>query len=113
LNGTTALISVITIGFGAGFEFDLLAYLIGRYFGQRNYGSIYGVFYTIIAFGGGLGPVVYGYAFDVSGTYRVALIGGVACLVAGSLLLLLLGAYPRWTRDESVHRRDDAVGALA
>jgi MFS family permease len=113
LNGTLALLSVITIGLGAGFEFDLLAYLIGRYFGQRNYGTIYGVFYTIIAFGGGVGPVAYGYAFDISGTYRVALLGGVGCLVVGSLLLLLLGAYPRWTRGESFGRGDVPAGGPA
>jgi MFS family permease len=100
LDGTMALASVVTIGFGAGFEFDLLAYLISRYFGQRNYGSIYGVFYTVIALGGGLGPVIYGYAFDVSGSYDVALQVGVGCLITGGLLLLLMGPYPRWASEE-------------
>ena len=98
LDGTSALIAVITIGLGAGFEFDLLAYLISRYFGRRNYGSIYGWFYTVIALGGGLGPVVYGYAFDVSGSYSLALVCGIGCLVTGSLLLLLLGPYPDWSK---------------
>lgn len=112
LDGTAALASVITIGFGAGFEFDLLAYLIGRYFGQRNYGSIYGVFFTIIAFGGGLGPIVYGYAFDVLGTYREALLGGVACIFAGSTLLLFLGPYPRWSAQDIPHDTQEPVRPL-
>ena len=98
LSGGAALAAILFIGFGAGFEFDLLAFLINRYFGQRNYGVIYGCFYTVIAFGGGLGPVVYGYAFDSTGTYGVALLSGVACLLVGGALLLLLGPYPRWEK---------------
>lgn len=91
-----AIAAVLCLGFGAGFEFDLLAYLISRYFGQRNYGTIYGCFYTVIAFGGGLGPVVYGYAFDTTGTYHAALFFGVGCVMAGGALFLLLGPYPKW-----------------
>lgn len=97
LSGHAALAAVLCIGFGAGFEFDLLAYLISRYFGQRNYGTIYGCFYTVIAFGGGLGPVVYGYAYDSTGTYGTALLIGVGCVLTGATLLLLLGAYPVFT----------------
>ena len=105
LSGQGALAAVICLGFGAGFEFDLLAYLISRYFGQRHYGVIYGCFYTVIAFGGGLGPVVYGYAFDTSGTYRGALLVGVCCVLAGGALLFLLGPYPRW-EDRVTHLRN-------
>ena len=91
-----AVLSVIALGLGAGFEFDLLAYLIVRYFGRRNYGTIYGCFYTVIALGGGLGPVVYGWAFDTMGRYDAALMAGVFCLVAGGLSLLGMGRYPVW-----------------
>ncbi|MET0238663.1 MAG: MFS transporter [Sphingobium sp.] len=93
-----AIVAVLCLGFGAGFEFDLLAYLISRYFGQRNYGTIYGCFYTVIAFGGGLGPVVYGYAFDHAGTYHGALLLGVGCIIGGGASLLLMGPYPTWRR---------------
>lgn len=93
---TMAFLSVLAIGIGAGFEFDLLAFLISRYFGQRNYSTIYGCFYTIIALGGGLGPVVYGYMFDLHGTYRVALMVGSACLLLAPTLFLFLGSYPKW-----------------
>ena len=103
LSGQAALAAVLCIGFGAGFEFDLLAYLISRYFGQRNYGTIYGCFYAVIAFGGGLGPVVYGYAYDSTGTYGTALLIGVGCVLSGAALLLLLGSYPVFTaRDEAI-----------
>jgi len=103
LSSQTALTAVLCIGFGAGFEFDLLAYLISRYFGQRNYGTIYGCFYTVIAFGGGLGPVVYGYAFDSTGTYGTALLIGVGCVLTGAALLLLLGAYPVFSASDATN----------
>ncbi|WP_157573244.1 MFS transporter [Novosphingobium sp. AAP83] len=96
-----AVIAVITLGLGAGFEFDLLAYLIARYFGRRAYGTIYGSFYTVIAFGGGMGPVVYGRVFDATGRYDMALATGVGCLLVGGVSLLAMGRYPSWDGEES------------
>jgi MFS family permease len=95
LSPLIAALAVISLGFGAGFEFDLLAYLISRFFGQRHYGAIYGCFYAVIAFAGGMGPVVFGYVFDRIGDYTIALRSGSACLVVGAVLLLAMGAYPK------------------
>jgi len=100
ISGSTATMAVITLGLGAGFEFDLLAYLIARYFGRKAYGTIYGCFYTVIAFGGGIGPVIYGRVFDVTGRYDMALIGGAGCLVVGALVLLMMGPYPKWGKTD-------------
>lgn len=99
IDASHASIAVVTLGLGAGFEFDLLAYLIARYFGRRSYGTIYGSFFTVIAFGGGIGPIVYGRVFDATGRYDMALLSGVGCLVLGSLALLTLGRYPDWARE--------------
>ncbi len=98
---TEATLAVVSLGLGAGFEFDLLAYLIARYFGRRAYGTIYGSFYTVIAFGGGMGPVIYGRVFDQTGRYDLALVTGVGCLLAGSLALLTMGRYPDWTETKA------------
>jgi MFS family permease len=99
IDASHAALAVVTLGLGAGFEFDLLAYLIARYFGRRAYGMIYGTFYTVIAFGGGMGPVIYGRVFDATGRYDVALLSGIGCLLVGSLSLLAMGRYPRWSQD--------------
>jgi MFS family permease len=99
IDASHASIAVVTLGLGAGFEFDLLAYLIARYFGRRSYGTIYGSFFTVIAFGGGIGPIVYGRVFDATGRYDMALLSGVGCLVLGSFALLTLGRYPDWARE--------------
>lgn len=87
--------AVAAIGLAAGFEFDLLAYLVNRYFGQRSYATIYGYFFAAVVIGGGLGPVAYGYAFDTTGTYSMVLKIGAVVLVCGSALLLLMGPYPK------------------
>ena len=46
--------------------------------------------------------MVYGFSFDRTGNYHVALLVGVGCLVVGSLLLLLLGPYPRWAANRAI-----------
>ncbi len=88
-----AIASVIAIGLAAGLEFDLLAFLVARYFGQRHYGTIYGAFYTAVAIGGGAGPVIYGRAFDLTGNYSHVLIASTIAIVLGGGMLLLLGPY--------------------
>lgn len=113
IGSQTALVSVIFLGLGVGFEFDLLAFLISRYFGQRHYGVIYGCFYTVIALGGGLGPVVYGYAFDSTGSYHLVLRIGVGFLIVGAGLLLLLGPYPDWNRMAQKRNVGDGDAGLA
>ena len=88
-----ALVAIFMVGFAAGMEFDLMAYLTTRYFGLKSYGTIYGVLYCGYAFGSGLGPVAYGAAFDKSGSYNVAVWGSVITLVVGGAVLLTCGRY--------------------
>jgi MFS family permease len=99
ISEAAAVIAVGSLGFAAGFEFDLLAFLASRYFGRRHYGSIYGCFYAVIAAGSGAGPVIFGRVFDVTGSYAHILLIGAACTVAGGALLLLMGPYPDWQID--------------
>lgn len=87
--------AVAALGLGAGFEFDALAYLVSRYFGQRSYGQIYGYFFSMVVIGGGIGPVAYGYIYDQTGTYSVILKIGACVLAVGGALLLLMGPYPK------------------
>jgi MFS family permease len=89
-----AFASVAALGLAAGLEFDALAYLVARYFGRRNYGTIYGLIFSMLVIGGGIGPVAYGYAFDTLNSYSLALRLGSIVLLIGSGLLLLLGSYP-------------------
>jgi MFS family permease len=93
---TSAWLAVISLGLAAGFEFDLLAFLIVRYFGRRRYGTIYGCFYVVIAVGGATGPVLFGRIYDVTGTYSRILMVGAVCILCGGGVLLGMGKYPAW-----------------
>jgi predicted MFS family arabinose efflux permease len=84
---------VLTIGLTVGMESDVAAYLVARYFGQRNFGGIYGAVYGAFAVGTGLGAVSYGVAFDHLGGYRQALAVSAAILIVSGLLILSLGKY--------------------
>lgn len=98
LNSTQPLIvygiSAMAIGFVTGMEFDMLAFLIGRYFGMRDYARIYGRLYMFLAIAAGAAPMTYGAMFDHMGNYETPVIISAALLIIGALMLLVLGRYP-------------------
>ena len=61
--------------FGLGNAFDRVVgnVIWANYFGRPNLGAISGATMTIGAAASGLGPLVYGVGFDLSGSYRPAL----------------------------------------
>lgn len=88
-----ARIAILMIGFGAGVEYDFLAYLVSKYFGMRSYSAIYGFLYAFFAVGTGFGPKIMA---DLAGSgygWGGVLTTAAIILVAGSLPLLGLGKY--------------------
>lgn len=94
--------SIFVIGFAAGLEYDLMAFLVARYFGMKGYGGVYGALYGFFALGAGLGPVVFGSAFDKSGSYAGSLHASAIMLLASALLLLTLGRYRTFAAPQPV-----------
>lgn len=82
------------LGFAAGAESDLIAYLSGRYFGMAHYGKIYGMLYMPFGLASALSPILYAYSRDVTGSYDLALSSAIFAFVIGGALLLFLGRYP-------------------
>ena len=93
IDAGSARFAIFLIGFAAGVEYDLMAFLTARYFGMKNYSAIYGSLYGFFALGAGIGPVVFGKSFDKTGSYSSILLASAVMLVAGAALLLLLGRY--------------------
>jgi MFS family permease len=91
-----ALMAVLLLGSAIGVEIDLTSYLTARYLGVRHYGLVYGLLYVVVALGAGVGPALYGLAFDHYGTYGQALELSVAGALLSAVLLLTLGKYPRF-----------------
>lgn len=83
----------ILFGLSAGAEFDLIPYLCTRYFGMRSYGRIYALQWTGFSTVAGMAPAIFGWSFDVTGSYAAVLQAGMACFLVAPLLLLLLGQY--------------------
>lgn len=87
--------SVVTIGLLGGAEFDLIAILTGRYFGQRHFSELYGIQFAVFAVGAGFAPATYGALHDRLGSYTPTIYLSVGLLVAATGLFLSLGGYPR------------------
>ena len=78
------------MGLGLGGEADITPYLLTRYFGLRSFSTLYGLTWTFYAVAGGIGPVVMGRAYDLTGSYRSLLTSlGFATALAATLMLFL------------------------
>lgn len=89
----TAFLAAVLIGVALGGEAELLGYLASRYFGLKAYSTIYGFCYSSLALGAGASPLLYGYIYDQSGSYNLALLIGVFGTLGASLLYGTLGRY--------------------
>ncbi len=130
LTANTATIAILMIGFGAGVEYDFMAYMVSRYFGMRSYSAIYGAIYGFFALGAGLGPSIM---TDIADGRGIHLLGWNTGLLPGhdwnytlttaaivlfisTLPLLVLGKYRfgSVTMEESVTEAEKTVdGAQA
>ena len=96
------LAAIISVGLATGAEFDLAAYLCGRYFGRKRYATIYAGQFVLFALGGASATAIYGRMHDHFGSYDIPLLGSGAAFLLCAALLLSLGKYPRWS-DEVAH----------
>ncbi|GGF77967.1 MFS transporter [Alteromonas lipolytica] len=94
LSDTQMALAALIVGLAAGAELDIMAYLISRYFGLAYYGSLYGFLYIFFSIGAGVAPVIFGWAFDVSGNYNLTLSMVAVLSVVGALLIVAMGKYP-------------------
>ena len=88
------MVAIFLIGCAAGAEFDLIAFLVSRYFGLRHYAKIYAVPYAAFAIGAGASPAVFGFLYDLRGDYNTVMALVAGFFACGAALLLTLGRYP-------------------
>ncbi len=98
---TLASLAAFFLGFAAGAEADLIAYLAGRYYGMAHYGKIYGMLYMPFGIASALSSILYAYVRDVTGSYDPVLIVAMFGFVGGGAMLLLLGRYPNSFDDDA------------
>lgn len=95
-SGSTGILMLValTIGLGFGAESDVIALFIARYFGQRCFGAIYGLLLAVFLVGASVGPALFGYGREWSGSYAAPMVAGAIVMAMACLLLGRLGPYP-------------------
>ena len=96
--------TAVAIGLAAGAEFDIVAYMVSKYFGLKAYGLIYGALYGFFVCGTAVAPPLFGWLFDTRGNYDVALITAGAAFGLGALIVLTLGRYPNLPQSSADER---------
>lgn len=91
---TVAIVATLLITVGSGAESDFVGYLVGRYFGLKSYGQIFGTIYALFMVGIALGPFLFGVAFDYWGDYRVPFALAGVGLTMICILLLFMPRFP-------------------
>ena len=80
----------IAFGFAIGAEVDLIGYFTAKYFGLNNYGTLYGLLYSIFSLGAAISTVSTGLIWDKTGSYDLALYIAAALLILASIISLFL-----------------------
>lgn len=88
------VLATLCIGASAGAEFDLAAFLMARYFGLKDYARIFGLHLCLITIVSGLVPMLFGYLYDVYGSYTAVLVCCFCCAIIGPTILLWLRMEP-------------------
>lgn len=89
-----AMVIAAILGASLGAEVNIMAYLTSRYFGLRSYGVLFGIVYSLIALGSGIGPLLAGLIYDWNGNYLYMMWISLPVIVLCSLRILTLGAFP-------------------
>lgn len=92
------VLATVCIGFSAGAEFDIAAFLMARYFGLRDYARIFGLHLGLVTVISGLAPALFGHLFSVFGNYNPVLFYCLAAAVIGPLVMLTLGSTPLYRK---------------
>nr|WP_269745564.1 MFS transporter [Sphingomonas sp. Y57] len=92
-DGRMIAVLVFLIGLASGSEYDLSAFLVSRYFGLRDYGKIYAAIFAAFAIGGVAASQLYGWAFELWGSYHWGIMASAGGFAVCALLPLMLGRY--------------------
>jgi len=89
-----AAVATFLIGFAAGAELDLMAFLAARYFGLKHY-QIYSVLYATLAVCSGTAPMLFATVFDKTASYDIGFMVASGLFIVSTVLILFMGRYPK------------------
>lgn len=85
------MLCVALMGFAAGAEYDVLAFMTSRFFGLAHYGKIYATMLVPISIATSAGAVAFGRIRDASGSFEAAWPVVLGVCGVGAALQLALG----------------------
>ncbi|MET0588745.1 MAG: MFS transporter [Novosphingobium sp.] len=94
------IVGLIVNGYAAGTKTQITGFLTQGYAGMRNFGAIYGVMAAMMALAAGVGPMIAGAVYDLTGGYEPFLLVGAIGCAFGGIMIFSLPPYPRWDKDE-------------
>lgn len=89
----SAIVCAAAVGIIVGAEFDVLSYIIPRYFGIKAFGTIYGAIFAVFQLFAALGVVAVGISRSSHGSYSLALFVLAALLLVCAVCFKFLGGY--------------------
>ncbi len=101
-HGLPVSAGLVCIGLAGGATLQLSNYLVSRYAGVRHFGKIFGIVSSLMGLAGGIGPVVGGLIFDLTGSYLALMVAGIPLALVAGMAVYGLGPYP-------VHEPEPAV----
>ena len=90
-------IFAVTYGFAHGGLFTVMSPTVAELFGTASHGLLFGMILFSGTIGGSIGPLLTGYIFDLTGSYRLAFMVLTAFAVLGLILITILRS-PRLQR---------------
>lgn len=97
-SAAVALAAVVVAGLLGGSTTPANAYLAGKHFGPRSFGTFYSTINVGSSIGVGLGPLVANLVYDQTRSYELVMWGAIPLLVLAGLFYLSLGNYPDFDR---------------
>ena len=89
----------VAFGVGNGGWFPQIPVLAGRIFGNRHIGTIFAALLLGAGVGAVVGPIVAGYVFDVTGSYKIAFIVAAGTAFGAVVLTAMLKDRPHPARS--------------
>lgn len=88
------LVGIFLCGISVGAEYDILPFIISRYFGTKAFGELVGYGFLSFTLGtGAFGPLIMGNSYTMLGSYNYALGIFTIFLLFSAILLVSIGPY--------------------
>jgi MFS family permease len=91
--GGGPVVGTILLGISVGAEFDLMAFIISRYFGVRAFGALYGLVMMFVNFANAAGSALMGWCFQLKHSYTPMFVVFEVLLVVAIVRMARLGPY--------------------